>query len=255
MKKEEKTSDPEENIQNSGAQEVRENSMEQEAAHGEAGMEALGAGHDAMDEAKTCPGGPEKPKSASSSLFLKLALALVLAGGLGLGGFWCYAKIRLGMNASETIAQLDLKIAGMEASQAEIAKTLQGIESRLGQLEKSDRIISEIPAKLNGLEKVLADVRQAVSRVSQGVARMEEGGPIPSVQEGQAPANLGVESAQEQAAIVQETPAPQEEPKVQTKEQVFENFLKSLLTSIGRGLKWSAEKLFFVVDEILKRVF
>lgn len=241
MEKEEKINSPEEGAQ---SEEATQNFKHEKEAPG---------------EGKTCPGGPEKPKNASSRFFLKLALALVLAGGLGLGGFWCYAKIRLGMSASETIARLDLKIAGMEAGQAEMAKALQGIESKLDQLGKSDRIISEIPAKLNGLEKGLADIRQTVYKVSQAVALLEERGPsspsgIPAVQEGQAPANLEVESAPEPVTIIQETPAPQEAPRVQSKEQVLENFLKSLLTNIGRGLKWSAEKLFFVVDEILKRV-
>lgn len=259
MEKEEKTNNSEENIQNSGEEEIRENSTEFEAVDGKADMEAIGAGKDALDEGKACPGGPEKPQSASSRFFLELAFLLALAGGLGLGGFWCYTRIRLGMNASEIVAQLDLKIAGMEASQAEIAKTLQAIESKLDQLGKSDRIISEVPAKLNGLEKGLADIRQTVYRVSQAVALLEERGPsspsgIPAVQEGQAPANLEAGSAQEPVTTTMETPAPQEEPRAQTKEQVLENFLKSLLTNLGRGLKWSAEKLFFVVDEILKRV-
>lgn len=212
-------------------------------------------------------------RSGSSRFFLKLALYVILAGGFGLGGFWCFTKINLGMKASETIGQLDLKISEVESNQAEILKTLQGIESRLDQPGKSDQTVSEILEKLNALGKGLADIKQTTLRVSQSITQLEKreasvSSGIPTGQEG--PANLGDESQpislDAQELIIKEgknlpepeitiTPAQEKkEPQVETKEQLFENFVKFLLKNIGRGLKWSTEKLFFVVDELLKKV-
>ncbi len=165
-------------------------------------------------------GNQKKKGSMGFGTFLKIFSLLILLGGVGLGGFWCYTKIKIGMDISDTITDLNSRMSSIESNQEKMNENLRGIQFSVNKILKSNTTMVQIPQRLEDIEEKLGSISQAISGIPQQKGfNMEVPVKSPMIQ------------------------APQAEGASPTleKENALETFMRSLFIQIGRGFTWLFE--------------